>query len=92
MLGVDRSEAARFSFLMVLPLIFGQILKDVMEGGEQIASTDWGPVIAGAATAFVVGIAACKWMIKLVRKAQLKWFAYYCIIVGAIAISWALLN
>ena len=92
LLGVDRSEAARFSFLMVLPLIFGQILKDVMEGGEQIASTDWGPVIAGAATAFVVGIAACKWMIKLVRKAQLKWFAYYCIIVGAIAISWALLN
>lgn len=90
--GVDRSDAARFSFLMVLPLIFGQIAKDIMGGGfsMEVSQTGMGPVIAGTLISFVVGILACKWMIALVKRAQLKWFAFYCLVVGAAAIVWKL--
>lgn len=89
--GIDRSEAARFSFLMVLPLIFGKIAKDLMDGGVSMEMSGSGLAIAvGTAVSFVVGIAACKWMIALVKKAQLKWFAFYCIAAGTAAIVWEL--
>ena len=90
--GVDRSDAARFSFLMVLPLIFGQIAKDIMDGGfsMEVSQTGMGPVAAGTVVSFIVGILACKWMIALVKRAQLKWFAFYCLLVGIAAIAWKL--
>lgn len=92
--GVDRGDAARFSFLMVLPLIFGQIAKDILDGGLSAEACQTGtiPVIAGTAASFVVGIAACRWMIALVKKAQLKWFAFYCVATGIAAIVWKLLS
>ncbi|MDD4819961.1 MAG: undecaprenyl-diphosphatase UppP [Flavobacteriales bacterium] len=92
LLGIDRSAAARFSFLMVLPLIFGEIAKDIIDNESIAENTDWTMVIIGTAVAFVVGVAACKWMVKLVQKAQLKWFAYYCIVVGAGAIIWQIVK
>ena len=89
--GIDRNDAARFSFLMVLPLIFGQIAKDILDGGlsaAQTCQTGAGAIFVGTAASFLVGIIACRWMIALVKKAQLKWFALYCAVVGLAAIAW----
>lgn len=99
LLGVDRSKAARFSFLMVVPLILGKMAKDLLSGelfevdaatGKMaMANADLIALSAGFIAAFFTGLIACKWMISLVRKSQLKYFAYYCFTVGAIAIFYA---
>jgi undecaprenyl-diphosphatase len=88
LLGVDRSKAASFSFLMVVPLILGKIAKDLMDGGIHVTESQIGVLIAGFLAAFLTGILACQWMIKLVRNAQLVYFSYYCFIVGTLAISY----
>jgi undecaprenyl-diphosphatase len=86
LLGIDREKAARFSFLMVIPLIFGKIAKDLMSGEIITESTQLLPLLAGFITAFFTGLLACKWMIRLVKNSQLKYFAFYCFAVGAMAI------
>jgi len=86
LLGVDRSKAARFSFLMVVPLILGAMAKDIMSGEINYESTQMFPLIIGFIAAFVTGILACTWMIALVKRAKLSWFALYCFIVGIVAI------
>lgn len=86
LLGVDRSHAARFSFLMVVPLIFGKIAKDILDGALTVSDIHIGALSAGFVAAFITGLIACNWMITLVRKAQLKYFSYYCFAVGTIAI------
>jgi undecaprenyl-diphosphatase len=86
MLGVDRYSAARFSFLMVVPLILGKVVYDMISGEFIIAEGELVPVAAGFIAAFITGAVACQWMIALVRKAQLKWFAIYCGAVGVVAL------
>ncbi len=90
LLGIDREKAAKFSFLMVIPLIFGKMAKDVLDG-DFSASTSLPELSIGFVAAFVTGIIACVWMIKLVKQAELKWFAYYCFAVAAIVLSVKLL-
>jgi undecaprenyl-diphosphatase len=92
LLGVDRTRAAKFSFLMVVPLIFGKIGKDVLSGDLNLQSSDMIPVTAGFIAAFLAGLLACKWMISLVKKSKLSYFSMYCAILGSIAIGYALLN
>lgn len=92
LLGVDKTKAARFSFLMVVPLIFGKIAKDVLSGDLSFESNQIIPLSAGFIAAFVSGLFACTWMITLVKKSKLSYFAYYCFIVGIIAIIYTLLN
>jgi len=85
-LGNDKSKAARFSFLMVVPLILGKIAKDVMSGDLSAESAHLPTLGIGFIAAFVSGLVACTWMLQLVRKSKLKWFSVYCAIVGIIAI------
>jgi len=92
LLGIDRTKAARFSFLMVVPLIFGKIGKDVLSGDLNFQSSEMLSISAGFIAAFLAGLLACKWMIALVKKSKLSYFALYCAIVGFIAIGYALLN
>ena len=92
LLGIDRTRAARFSFLMVVPLIFGKIGKDVLSGGLNFQSSEMLPISAGFIAAFLAGLLACKWMIAIVKKSKLSYFSIYCAIVGFIAIGYALLN
>lgn len=87
LLGVDRTKAARFSFLMVVPLIFGKIAKDIMGGSISFESSQIGVLSAGFIAAFVAGLFACKWMISLVKKSKLSYFSLYCFIVGVLAIA-----
>jgi len=88
LLGVNRKVAARFSFLMVLPVIIGAMLKKTMDIKEQGLPEDLNliPIVTGFIAAFITGLFACKWMILLVRKSKLSYFAYYCLIVGIISI------
>lgn len=89
LLGVDRTKAAKFSFLMVVPLIFGKMAKDLLSGDLSFKSDEIAAYGAGFAAAFLVGLLACTWMISLVKKSQLKYFSFYCFIVGIIAVGYA---
>lgn len=90
LLGNDKTKAARFSFLMVVPLIFGKIAKDVLSGELTYNSESFAALSIGFVAAFVAGLFACTWMIALVKKSKLTYFAIYCVIVGLIAIGFAL--
>lgn len=90
LLGIDRSKAARFSFLMVVPLILGAMAKDLTSGEISYTAEQLIPLIIGFIAAFFTGVLACTWMIALVKKAKLSWFAIYCFIVGSIAIIYTL--
>ena len=92
LLGNDKSKAARFSFLMVIPLIFGKIAKDLMDGALTTQTGNVSVLVIGFVAAFVAGLVACTWMIKLVKKSKLSWFAIYCLIVGVIAIGFSIYN
>lgn len=86
LLGVDRSKAARFSFLMVVPLILGKMAKDLIDGDFSNAQIDILPLVLGFIAAMITGYFACTWMIELVKKSKLRYFSIYCFIVGIIAI------
>lgn len=92
LLGNDKTKAARFSFLMVVPLIFGKIAKDILSGDLTYDSGNFTSLSIGFVAAFIAGLFACTWMIALVKKSKLSYFAIYCVIVGIIAIVFSLLN
>ena len=86
LLGIDKEKSTRFSFLMVVPLIFGKMFKDVLSGEISTHNVNFLPLLIGFIFAFFTGMIACKWMIRLVKNSQLKYFAYYCFAVGSIVI------
>lgn len=92
LLGNDKTKAARFSFLMVVPLIFGKIAKDVLSGDLSFESQNFTALSIGFIAAFISGLFACTWMISLVKKSKLTYFAIYCAIVGLIAVVYSILN
>lgn len=92
MLGDKRDQVASFSFLMVIIPIIGEALldvKDMLDPAYQATmQTGALAMIVGFVAAFVVGCAACAWMINLVKKGKLWWFAIYCVVMGVICILW----
>ena len=88
-LGISREEAARFSFLMALPVIFGATaleLKDLIsEGLGDSSAVSISAYGVGTLAAFFSGWGACQWMIKLVRRTNLNVFAVYCLVAGLLA-------
>lgn len=89
LLGVERAKAARFSFLMVLiPILGASLLKiiDYYKAPEQFEGLPASAMIIGFIAAFIAGYFACTWMIGIVKKGKLTYFAAYCFIVGSIAL------
>ncbi len=91
LLGNKKEKLAQFSFLMVIPPILGEALLDVMkmmEGGVATVAGDISvsALAIGFASAFVAGCFACKWMIDIVKRGKLVYFAIYCAIVGLVTI------
>jgi undecaprenyl-diphosphatase len=91
LLGNKKERLAQFSFLMVIPPILGEALLDVKDMAEMgvsqaMAGLPTVSLIVGFIAAFVCGCLACKWMINIVKKGKLIWFALYCAIVGAATI------
>jgi undecaprenyl-diphosphatase len=86
MLGNNKSDIAKFSFLMVLAPIIGANLVEMKSGDITTEGTSLLVIFIGFLTAFVSGYFACKLMINLVKKGNLVWFAVYCVIVGLFSI------
>lgn len=90
-LGDKRSEVAQFSFLMVILPILGECLldvKDMLSSPNPGGDTGAPALVIGFVSAFVVGCVACKWMIELVKRGKLVWFAVYCVLMGLVCIFW----
>jgi len=86
LIGNKKSDIARFSFLMVLvPIIAGNLMD--LFSGNMISEGNPEPLllIIGFITAFISGFIACRWMINIVKKGKLLYFAIYCFIIGSIA-------
>ena len=91
LLGNKKERLAQFSFLMVIPPILGEALldvKDMAEMGVSQAMAGISPLAlaVGFLAAFVCGCLACKWMINIVKRGKLIWFALYCAVVGLLTI------
>lgn len=87
LLGKERKEAARFSFLMVILPILGAILLDLLTMDfSKVTGIGTLPLIIGFLTAFISGMAACRWMISIVSGGKLIYFSVYCLIAGLFAL------
>ncbi len=98
-IGDRRDKLAQFSFFMVIIPILGQALLDIKDiifpDPDKVQAIAAGsveilPMLIGFLAAFIVGCIACRWMIELIKKGKLIWFAIYCAIAGAISIIWQL--
>lgn len=96
LLGNDKAKLAQFSFLMVIPPILGEALLDIVKAlkdGSQAVMGDLSmtALAVGFVAAFVSGCVACKWMINVVKKGKLIYFAVYCAVAGAVTLIFAFL-
>lgn len=88
--GLPREQAARFSFLIAIPAIGGASMvkaKDLITG-EAVLDSGYLPLLLGTLTAFVVGVTALSWLLRIVTADRLHWFAAYCLFAGAATILW----
>lgn len=92
LLGIDKTKMAKFSFLMVIPPILGAMLLDLKDFAEGTTHNSIStPELAGGfIAAFITGLVACNWMIKIVKQGKIQYFAYYCFVVGILAIGFSL--
>lgn len=86
--GVKKEQVAEFSFLMVVIPILGEVILDMAGGGFSLqqCGISAGALLCGFLVAYISGVFACKFMIELVKRANLLWFALYCAIAGIAAI------
>ena len=95
LLGDKKEKLAQFSFLMVIPPILGEAFLDGMKivkgASEASADVSLMALIVGFLSAFVFGCLACKWMIDIVKKGKLIYFAIYCALVGLATLLFSLI-
>ncbi|PKP42934.1 MAG: UDP-diphosphatase [Bacteroidetes bacterium HGW-Bacteroidetes-10] len=84
MLGIKKEDVAKFSFLMVLVPVLGEAFLELMSGEFSVASAE---LILGFISAFISGLFACKFMIAIVKRAKLKYFAIYCAVAGLFCLA-----
>lgn len=83
-LGIERQEAAEFSFLLSVPAILGAMIlqiKDVTFDNSMLVTYG-----AGMIAAFISGFVVIGIMMEFIRRAKLKVFAIYCLILGLIVV------
>ncbi len=93
LLGNKKERLAQFSFLMVIPPILGEVLLDgvkAVKGVDVFGDIGTLPLIVGFVAAFASGCFACKWMINIVKRGKLIYFAAYCAVAGLVAIAYSL--
>lgn len=86
LLGNNKENVAKFSFLMVLVPILGETFLDLLKGGFSAAESNISAtaLVVGFLAAFISGYVACNWMLNLVKKGKLIWFAVYCLVVAIV--------
>jgi undecaprenyl-diphosphatase len=94
MLGNKKENVAKFSFLMVILPVLGEAILDLLEGDFSAGASGLSPIalIIGFVAAFISGTVACRWMLRLVNKGKLIYFAYYCIVAGLFAVIFTFLK
>ena len=96
LLGNSKATLAQFSFLMVIPPILGEALLDVLKlmKGESLGGAElpMSALVVGFLAAFVSGCVACKWMINVVKRGKLIYFAIYCAIAGLVTLAVSMMN
>ena len=91
-LGLNRDIAAKFSFLMVVPVIFGSSLKIILDNEIEFNNNNISNYLVGFSAALISGYYACKWMIIFVKKSKLIYFSIYCLLIGILSIIYSILN
>lgn len=93
MLGDKKEDVAKFSFLMVIIPILGEAFLDLMRGGlsPEASGISAAALAVGFIAAFISGCVACKWMLSIVKRGKLVYFAYYCVAAGLFAIIYDLI-
>ena len=91
-LGLNRDEAAKFSFLMVVPIIFGSSLKIILDNEIEFNNNNISNYLVGFSSALISGYYACKWMIIFVKKSKLIYFSIYCLLIGMLSIIYSIFN
>ena len=86
LLGNEKGSVAHFSFIMVIPVILGKMLLDILSGEMAAMAVPTEALVSGFLAAFISGALACKFMIEIVKRGKLVWFALYCAIVGLICL------
>lgn len=84
--GVNRKSAGEFSFLLSIPAILGAFLLEVKDIGQIGSTVGIAPVVAGCIAAFVSGFLALAFLMKIIRKGRLEWFAAYLIPLGILGL------
>ena len=90
-LGLNRDIAAKFSFLMVIPVIFGSSLNIILDNEIEF-NKNISNYLVGFSAALISGYYACKWMIIFVKKSKLIYFSIYCLLIGILSIIYSILN
>ena len=91
MIGVTRQAATTFSFLLSVPAVGGAVLlaaRDMLNGRP--GSMGLGQLALGATISLVVGLLVLRWLIRIVAQRKLHWFAYYCLALGTVVVTWQL--
>ena len=94
LLGNKKETVAKFSFLMVIIPVLGETVLDLAKGNfsmETLGISPW-VLLCGFVAAFISGTLACHWMIQLVKKSKLIYFAYYCVAIGLFAVIFSFLS
>ncbi len=93
MLGDKKEDVAKFSFLMVIIPILGEAFLDLMKGelSPEASGISAAALAVGFIAAFISGCVACKWMLSIVKRGKLVYFAYYCVAAGLFAIIYDLI-
>lgn len=93
LLGNKKEQVAKFSFLMVIVPILGEAFLDLIKGGYSAEESGISAtcLLIGFAAAFISGVVACKWMLSIVQKGKLIYFAVYCVIMGIFSIVYSLI-
>ena len=79
--GLPKDQAADFSFIMSIPIIIASLVYEVLHGAT-LVQIGWGPLVLAFVTAFVSGVWAIKWLLRLLRQVDLRWFAFYLLLLG----------
>lgn len=90
LMGLRSDDAVTFSFLLAIPAILGATVlatKDLLDPEAAAQPEPWWLLLIGASIAFVVGIAALRWLIHWSRQDRLHWFAWWCVPAGLLVIG-----
>jgi len=90
MRGVSREQAAKFSFLLLVPAVLGAMVFDAAKFSA-LPSNEIPAMLLGVAASAVTGYLALRFLLRVVRKGKLHYFAYYCWAIGiaAAVVYWA---